>query len=171
MFLPCVRRLATRSLLALLALAAFQPPALAIGQVVIFRDVALSERYQALSGRLTRLQIQARAEQDTTVLRAKKLTCRAVVQEVFPPEPNQVDPEACRVVLALTAISGFTAAELPAVTYWVSRTRALTLRLNSPLTVPAELFAIEPNGAVAIELETPAGWLDLTMPTPAPAPR
>ncbi|MEB3328503.1 MAG: hypothetical protein VKQ33_04660 [Candidatus Sericytochromatia bacterium] len=168
MALPFARRLAT-FVLSLLVLAGAASPAVAIGQVVIFRDAVLSERYQALSGRLTRLQIQARAEQDTLALRAKKLTCRAVVQEVFPPEPNQVDPDACRVVLALTAVSGFLAAELPAVTYWVGRSRAVQLRLNAPLTLPAELFAIEPNGAVAIELQTPPGWLDLSMPTPPPA--
>jgi hypothetical protein len=168
MALPFARRLAT-CLLALLALVGSSAPACAIGQVVIFRDSSLSERYQALAGRLTRLQIQARAEQDTAALRARKLTCRAVVQEVFPPEPNQVDPDACRVVLALTAVSGFVAPELPAVTYWVGRARAVQLKLNAPVTLPAELFAIEPNGAVAIELETPPGWLDLSMPTPPPA--
>lgn len=168
MVLPNGRRLFLRPLLAL-ALLAFSPaPAAAIGQVVIFRDQGLADRYQGLSGRLTRLQIQAKAALDTEAMRARKFTCKAVVQEVYPPEPNQIDPDACRVVLALTSVSGFSAVELPAVTYWVTRSRALTLKLNATMALPAELFAIEPNGAVAIEIETPPGWLDIAMPSPGP---
>ncbi|MEB3197687.1 MAG: hypothetical protein VKP62_10835 [Candidatus Sericytochromatia bacterium] len=144
-------------------------PALALGQVVIFRDADLAEHYRVLAAKVTKLQLRAAADEDMLKRRAKPLTCRATIREVYPPEDTQLDPDACRVVLALTSVSGHAATDLPAIAFWVPRPRALSLKRNEPVSLSAQVVAIEPNGAVAIEIQAPVGWLDVTdqaLPSP-----
>ncbi len=145
-----------------------------MGQVVIFRDADLIERYRRQASHLTQLQLQVAVEQDARALRRTPLTCRGVIRQVLPPHKGQLDPEASQVIITLNSISGFRPLELPSVAYWVQRHRAVSLKLGGKVNLNARLYAIETNGAVAIELEAPPGWLDVTLPfkesaaTPAP---
>ena len=136
-------------------------PAAAVGQVVIFRDAQLREQYQEQAQYLTALQLQEAIKQDTAIRRANPLVCQGVIKEVYAPQNGQLDPEACRVVVTLRHVSGFHPLELPSVSYWVQRPRAMTLHRGSRVTLKARLYALEANGAVAIELEAPIGWLDV----------
>lgn len=139
---------------------ALAPPVLAIGQVFVFRDPALYKRYAALEGKLTKLQIQHQADQMSLKMRGKKVACRGMIEEVLPPDPASDDPDACKVMVALVGVSGFSAPELPVVTYLVPKPKALLLRLRGPIVLTGRLYAIDHNGAVAIELDAPAGWRD-----------
>lgn len=140
------------------------PSATALGQVVIFRDTSLSERYRRHAAHLTRLQLQVAVEQDAAILRKTPVRCRGVIRQVLPPQRGQLDPEASQVILNLAEIRGFHPKELPTVSYWVQRQRAISLKLGAKVTLKARLYALEPNGAVAIELEAPPGWLDVALP-------
>lgn len=136
------------------------PPVLALGQVVIFRDPVLHKRYAALEARLTKLQIQNQADQMSAKMRGKKVACRGVIEDVLPPEGAFDDPDACKVVVALTGVTGFSAPELPVITYIVPKSKALALKLRGPIVLSGKLYAMDRYGAVAIELDAPAGWRD-----------
>lgn len=134
-------------------------PAHAVGQVIIFRDPVLTKRYTALEARLTLLQVQAEADKLQAKMRGQKVVCRGIVVEVFPPQVGY-DPDACIVQVALQSVSGFTAPELPVLSYVVSRAKAIMIRRNASLLITGKLYAIDRNGAVAVELDAPAGWRD-----------
>ena len=146
---------------------ALAPPVLAIGQVVIFRDPVLHRRYAALEAKLTKLQIQNQADQLSAKMRGKKVACRGVIEDVLPPEGVADDPDACKVVVALTGVTGFSTPELPVVTFIVPRAKALALRLRGPIVLSGKLYAMDRFGAVAIELDAPAGWRDPLDAAPA----
>ncbi len=145
---------------------ALAPPVLALGQVFVFRDPGLHKRYAALEGKLTKLQIQHQADQMSLKMRGKKVACRGVIEDVLPPDSEDLD--ACKVVVALVGVTGFSAPELPVITYLVPRTRALALKLRGPVVLSGRLYAIDRNGAVAIELDAPAGWRDPLAATDTP---
>jgi hypothetical protein len=148
--------------------AAVAPPALALGQVIIFRDAELTERYRRMAAHLTHLQMRVAVEQDATTLQRELLSCRGEVQQVFAPKQGQLDPDACRVIVTLKQIPGFRPAESLSLAYWVQQIRAIRLKRGDPITLRGQLYALEPNGAVAIELEAPKGWLDVITPEPLP---
>jgi hypothetical protein len=125
--------------------------------MLIFRDPVLSKRYAAMEGRFTKLQIQNQAELLSAQWKGRRVALRGVVQEVLPPELGE-DSGICKVIVELQAVAGFTAPELPVVNYVVPRQRALTLRLRSPIALSGKLYAIDRYGAVAIQLDAPAGW-------------
>ena len=78
----------------------------------------------------------------------------------MPPDPASADPDACRVMVALVGVAGFSSAELPTVTYLVPKAKALALKLRGPVAFSGRLYAVNRHGAVAIELDAPAGWRD-----------
>jgi hypothetical protein len=146
---------------------ALAPPVLAFGQVVVFRDAALYQKYMALEGKMTKLQIQHQAEQLSARMRGKRLYCKGIIQDVLPPEITDPDPNTCKVVVALVGVTGFTTPELPTVTFFVPKARALALRQNGSLLINGKLYAIDRYGAVAIELDAPPGWRDPLPAAPA----
>lgn len=148
--------------------AGLAPPVLALGQVFVFLDPALSKRYAAMEGKMTKLQIQNAAEQLSLKLRGKKVACRGVIEDVMPPDPDSADPDACKVMVALVGVAGFTTAELPTVTYLVPKARALALKLRGPVSFSGRLYAVNRHGAVAIELDAPSGWRDPLSEASAP---
>lgn len=144
------------------------PPVLAIGQVVIFRDPVLHKRYAALEAKMTKLQIQNQADQMSAKMRGKKVVCRGVIEDVLPPELTDDGTDACKVIIALTAVTGFNAPELPVITYLVPKNKALALRLRGAVLLSGKLYAMDRFGAVAVELDAPAGWADPLQGGPAP---
>lgn len=132
-------------------------PACALGHMVIFRDPVLYKRYAAMEGRFTKLQIQNQAELYSAQWKGRRVALRGVVQEVLPPELGQ-DPDICKVIVELRGVAGFTTPELPVLNYVVPKSRALALKLRSPIALSGKLYAIDRYGAVAIELDAPTGW-------------
>lgn len=132
-------------------------PVCALGHLVIFRDPVLYKRYAAMEGRFTKLQIQNQAEIYSALWKGKRVNLRGLVQEVLPAELGE-DPEICKVIVELTGVTGFTTPELPVLNYVVPRPRALALKLRSPIALSGKLYAIDRYGAVAIQLDAPAGW-------------